>query len=129
MRILLDTQIALWLAASPAKLSERALELAQDAGQELLLSTASAWEISITYAAEKLPLPTPPAEFLPELQRRLQLSMLSIELSHAVHAGSLPLLHRDPFDRMLVAQAQLLRVPIMTVDPKVARYDVEIVDG
>ena len=127
MRILLDSHVALWLAASPRRLAEPALALVEDARHELLLSTASAWEISIKHAAGKLALPAPPGDFLPELQRRLRLTLLPIELSHAIRAGSLPMVHRDPFDRMLVAQAHSLAVPIMSADPKLARYDVEII--
>jgi PIN domain nuclease of toxin-antitoxin system len=103
------------------------LTLVQDTRHELLLSTASAWEISIKHAARKLALPAPPEDFLPQLQRRLGLTLLPIELSHAIRAGALPMVHRDPFDRMLVAQARTLAVPIMSADPKLARYDIEII--
>ena len=127
MRILLDSHVALWLAASPRRLAEPALALVQDARHELLLSTASAWEISTKHAAGKLALPAPPEDFLPQLQRRLGLTLLPIELSHAIRAGALPMVHRDPFDRMLVAQARTLAVPIMSGDPKLARYDIEII--
>lgn len=129
MRVLLDTHVALWLAVSPGRLSPATSQILCDPRHELLLSTASAWEISVKYASEKLPLPAPPEQFLPEMQRRLRLSVLPIELPHAIRAGALPLWHRDPFDRMLVAQAQILDAPIVTVDPKLARYDVEVMAG
>ncbi len=129
MRLLLDTHIALWLAVAPARLSESAASIVKDARHDLVLSTVSGWEISVKHASGKLPLPAPPEEFVPELCRRLRLSILPIELPHALRAGTLPLLHRDPFDRMLVAQAQISGVPIMTVDPKIARYDVEVLSG
>lgn len=129
MRLLLDTHVMLWLAVSPAKLSEATLERVRDARQDLLMSTVSAWEISIKYANGKLPLSSVPAEFVPELQRRLKLSVLPIELTHAIRAGALPPLHRDPFDRMLVAQAMTHGLPIVTVDPRIAAYGVEVIRG
>lgn len=129
MRFLLDTHVALWLAVDPTKMSATTIELVRDVRNELLFSTASVWEISIKYAADKLRLPAPPQDFVQELQWRLRLSVLPIELPHAIRAGGLPALHRDPFDRMLIAQAQLLELPIVTVDPKLAQYDVEIVAG
>ncbi|MDN5761263.1 MAG: type II toxin-antitoxin system VapC family toxin [Microlunatus sp.] len=129
MRLLLDTHVMLWLAVSPAKLSEATLERVRDARQDLLMSTVSAWEISIKYANGKLPLASAPAEFVPELQRRLKLSVLPIELTHAIRAGALPPLHRDPFDRMLVAQAMTHGLPIVTVDPRIAAYGVEVIRG
>ena len=129
MRVLLDTHIALWLAVAPARLSASAASIVKDAHHDLVLSTVSAWEISVKHATGKLPLPEPPEDFVPELCRRLRLTVLPIELPHALRAGALPALHRDPFDRMLVAQAQIADVPIMTVDPKIARYDVEVLGG
>lgn len=129
MRILLDTHIALWLAVSPDRLSEPAAMLLRDPRQELLFSAASAWEIAVKHASDKLPLTSSPDEFVPELCRRLKLSVLPIELPHALRAGALPLHHRDPFDRMLVAQAQVTGAPIMTVDAKLERYEVEVIAG
>ncbi|HEY5979223.1 MAG TPA: type II toxin-antitoxin system VapC family toxin [Microlunatus sp.] len=129
MRLLIDTHIALWLAVSPARLSASASSIVRDGAHELVLSTASAWEIAVKHAAGKLLLPAPPEAFVPELCRRLRLAVLVIEISHALRAGTLPMLHRDPFDRVLVAQAQVVGLPIMTVDPKIARYDVEVISG
>lgn len=129
MKLLLDTHIVLWLAVAPAELSAEATSLVRDARHELVMSTASAWEISVKHATGKLPLPAPPEDFVPELCRRLRLVAFPIELPHALRAGALPPLHRDPFDRMLVAQAQIADIPIMTVDPKIARYDVEVING
>lgn len=129
MRLLLDTHVALWLASDPGRLADAALELVNDPRSELLFSSVSAWEISIKYTAKKLLLPAPPKEFLPEFQRRLKLTALPIDTAQAVRAGELPMVHRDPFDRMLVAQAQTLDVAIMTVDPIMGRYDVKTVSA
>lgn len=129
MRLLLDTHVALWLAVSPSRLSASTSTLLRDARQELLLSAASAWEISIKHASGKVALPSTPEKFLPEMQRRLNLVVVPIRIEHAIRAGGLPPLHADPFDRMLVAQAQTMGTPVVTVDPKLAQYEVEVIPG
>lgn len=126
MRILVDTHVVLWLAVDPDRLAADAAATIRDAQHDLLFSAASAWEIAIKHAAGKLELPAPPEQFLPQLQRRLRLVPVPIDVPHAVRAAALPPHHRDPFDRVLVAQAQLLSVPIMTADAKITSYDVEV---
>src|SRR5919197_5330170 len=106
MRILLDTQCWLWMAAAPEKLSAPALSLVQTTDNELFLSAASAWEIGIKYALKKLPLPEPPEQYVPTRLERLRTSPLPIDIPHALRVAGLPPHHRDPFDRLLVAQAQ-----------------------
>jgi PIN domain nuclease of toxin-antitoxin system len=98
----------------------------EDGGNELLFSVASSWEIAIKYAVGKLALPEPPPDFVPPRLRRDRISTLHIEHRHALHLASLPMHHRDPFDRILIAQAQLEGVPIITADHRFHRYDVEI---
>lgn len=128
-RVLLDTHVVLWLASAPDRLPPALLEQASDAATERVISAASTWEIAIKYELGKLSLPAPPEEFVLRLISQLALVVAPIELAHTLRAGRLPPLHRDPFDRMLVAQAQLLDIPIMTVDAKLARYDVEVIAG
>lgn len=113
------------MVAAPERLSEatRALVVATD--HELLLSAASAWEIAIKYGLGKLRLPDPPSDFVPKLMTRTSVTPLPIHHRHALHVATLPPRHRDPFDRLLVAQAQLERVPILTADKSFALYDVE----
>lgn len=126
MRLLLDTHVWLWLQVAPERLSERSLAIVSDSSNELLLSAASAWEIAIKHALGKLRLPSPPGEYVP---RRLETSgttALPVELRHALHVATLPAHHRDPFDRLLVAQAQLERLPLISADPQLAAYDVEV---
>jgi PIN domain nuclease of toxin-antitoxin system len=125
-RVLLDTHVALWLAAAPERVPAALLAIASDASTDLLFSAASAWEISIKSANGKLALPRAADDFVTELTRELALQELPISIDHAARAGALPPIHRDPFDRMLVAQAQALGVAIMTVDPKIAAYDVSV---
>ena len=125
MRILLDTQVWLWMLAAPERLSEpnRALVVAAD--NELLLSAASAWEIAIKYALGRLRLPEAPGELIPRLMTRTGITPLPVHHRHALHVATLPPLHRDPFDRLLIAQAQLEKLPILTADKSFALYDVE----
>ena len=123
MRLLLDTQIFLWLHTEPERLGEH-LPLVEERRNELLLSAASSWEIAIKYALGRLPLPESPERYVPERMRIIGARGLPIEHSHALAVAVLPLLHGDPFDRLLVAQAGLLDVPILTADATVAEYPV-----
>ena len=127
MRILLDTQCWLWMAGEPDRLSARARALVEATDNDLLLSTASVWEIAIKYALGKLKLPEPPVRFVPRRVETLQTTPLPIEHDHALRVAALPRHHRDPFDRLLVAQAQLEDVPILTADPVFSRYDVSVI--
>jgi PIN domain nuclease of toxin-antitoxin system len=97
-----------------------------DSANELFLSAASAWEIAIKYALGKLALPAPPASYVPSRMKSSGTSGLPIEHVHALHVASLPDHHRDPFDRLLIAQAQVERIPIVSSDEQFARYDVEL---
>lgn len=127
MRLLLDTQAWLWMVSAPEKLSERSRETLENPDHELFLSSASAWEIAIKYATGKLRLEEPVDRFVPSRATIFQTSSLPILQAHAVRAGALPRHHRDPFDRMLVAQGQIEDLPIMTSDPVFKRYDVQII--
>ena len=126
MRILLDTQVFLWIHVSPARMSETARGAVQDGSNRVLLSAVSSWEIAIKYALGKLPLPDLPARYIPDRIRTSRLTPLPIEHAQALRVGELPLHHRDPFDRLLVAQALDLKVPIMTSDPVFAAYGIEV---
>ena len=127
MRALLDTHAFLWANEDPARLSRRARRLIEDAANDMFLSAASAWEIAIKHAKGRLDLPEPPYGFVVSRVDRLKLEPLPVEISHALRAGALPLVHRDPFDRLLVAQGQLQGLSILTSDPIIARYDVEVI--
>ena len=127
MKLLLDTQCWLWMQAEPARLRAETRELLLDPGNELFLSAASSWEIAIKYALGKLPLPEPPSTYVPSRLRSSGVIGLPIEHAHALHVGSLPPHHRDPFDRLLIAQAQVEGLPIMTADRALALYAVTVV--
>ena len=126
MRILLDTQVWLWLQSTPGRLGTRARALVVDPENELLLSAASSWEIAIKHALGKLQLPAPPREYVPSRMQASGTGALPITHTHALQVGSLPSHHRDPFDRLLVAQAQVESLPILTADPQIGRYEVEV---
>ena len=101
----------------------------KDERNELLLSAASAWEIAIKYWIGKLALPVPPAELLPRLMAETKTSPLAVQHSHALRIAQLPNHHTDPFDRLLIAQAQIEGIPIVTHDEQFKRYDVTIIQA
>ena len=114
------------MQAKPQRLSQQARALLQDPGNQIFLSAASSWEIAIKYALGKLPLPLPPVEYVLSRMETSGTSPMPIQHSHALHAGSLPLHHADPFDRLLIAQAQLEELEILTVDRQFAAYQVNL---
>jgi PIN domain nuclease of toxin-antitoxin system len=128
LRLLLDTHTFLWWSSQRgARLSERARDLLADGATEVSFSVVSAWEIAIKVGGGRMDLPEPVDRYLPSRMRRHGFDLLPIELAHVFRAGSLPPIHRDPFDRMLVAQAQVESLPILTADPAISRYDVETI--
>lgn len=126
MRYLLDTGVWLWSLTRPERLGDEAIQLLASLPEEdkLFLSAASAWEISIKFHIGKLPLPEPPALYVPS---RLQgVTPLAITYMHALAAGELPFHHSDPFDRLLIAQARLEGMTILTADRKFTKYDAPV---
>ncbi len=129
MRVLLDTQVWLWMFAAPHRLSPSGRALVVSSANELVLSAASAWEIAIKYALGKLPLPEAPNDLIPRLMTQTGVIPLPILHRHALHVTTLPPKHRDPFDRLLVAQAQLEGLPLLTADRSFTLYDVEVLSA
>lgn len=125
MKYLLDTSVFLWSLGASHKLNQRAKELFSEAGADLYLSAASTWEIAIKFALRTLKLPAVPRAFVPEVMRLWALHALEITHTHALAAGELPKHHRDPFDRMLIAQARSEGMVLLTADPIFSKYDVE----
>ena len=121
---LVDTHVWLWLQSSPEKLDTELLGRLGDESNDLLLSAASSWEISIKYSLGKLKLPEPPQTYVPDRMRRSGTGSLPVEHVHALGVTELPKLHRDPFDRLLIAQARALGLVLVTADPQIIRYDV-----
>jgi len=127
VKLLLDTQCWLWWFAQPERLNEEALTNIADETNELWFSVASIWEIGIKVAIGKLPLPEPPDSYISSRMSKLGVKSLEITASHALRAAALPLHHRDPFDRMLIAQAQLEGMTLVSADTTLRQYsDVSI---
>ena len=117
------------MVASPDRLSNSARAVLVSPEHQLFLSAVSSWEIAIKYALGKLKLPKAPSELVPALMERTGVRGLPIEHAHALAVWSLPPHHRDPFDRLLVAQATVERLTILTSDREIGRYDVEVVEA
>ena len=128
MKGLVDTHAFLWwVSERGAKLSDRARDLLSDGATDVAVSVASMWEIAIKVGGGQMILPDTVERYLPDRLRHHGFELMAIELQHAFRAGALPPIHRDPFDRMLVAQAQTEGLPILTADPAISRYDVETI--
>jgi PIN domain nuclease of toxin-antitoxin system len=127
MRYLLDTHTFLWWIVDSDLLSERVRDIMSDGANTLYLSAASGWEIVIKADLGRLQLPDEPGKVIPEQMSLNTMVALPIQMSHALHVHSLPKHHRDPFDRMLVAQSQVEELPILTSDPQIAKYEVDVV--
>lgn len=127
MKLLLDTQCWLWWFAQPERLSEETIAHIADEANELWFSVASIWEMGIKVVIGKLPLPEPLDSYISSRMGQLGARSLEITASHALQAAALPLHHRDPFDRMLIAQAQLEDMTIVSADAMFRQYsDVSI---
>ena len=125
MKLLLDTHVWLWLQASPERIEPGTLSRLQDVNNELLLSAASSWEIAIKYAIGRLQLPVSPNEYVEARMAQSGTSGLPVQHRHALQVAILPMYHRDPFDRLLVAQAQIENAILVTSDRQLDPYDVE----
>lgn len=127
MRVLLDTHALLWWLDGDRRLTRRARVAIADHGNRVMVSAASAWEISIKAHLGKLPGALDVAADIAGAVRSQQFDALDISILHAQRAGHLPGPHRDPFDRMLAAQAQLEDLPIVTNDPVFGAFAVETI--
>jgi len=127
MKVLLDTHVLLWWLFDDPALSQPARDAIRDPGNSVLVSAVSAWEISTKHRLGKLPDAGEAAEDLPGVLRKARMKPLPISIEHALAAGALPGPHRDPFDRMLIAQARIEDLPVVTADPVFSAYSVPIV--
>jgi PIN domain nuclease of toxin-antitoxin system len=124
VRLLLDTCAFLWIVGADEALSQRAREAFIDPENEVFLSAVSAWEIAIKNRLGKLPLPTPPEEFVPAQRAAHGIVALPLDEEAALQVAKLPDLHRDPFDRMLIAQAIVGGLVLATPDEPIRQYPV-----
>ena len=122
MRLLLDTHTFLWAVSGDPRLSQRAHEAFREAENELYLSAISYWEVIIKQQIGKLPLSTDWVQRFDEEMSINQIIWLDVRKSHCQRYGSLPMLHRDPFDRMLIAQALHERMTLLTRDENIQQY-------
>ncbi len=127
MKALLDTHTFLWWISNDPQLSLRARQVIADSATDLFLSVASGWEIAIKSHLGKLRLPPDLQGFVAEQVRVNEIQVLPIEMMHVLHVHTLPDYHRDPFDRLLVAQSQLEKMPILTGDAQIGRYAVAVI--
>jgi PIN domain nuclease of toxin-antitoxin system len=124
VRLLLDTRIFLWAHTDRARIGTT-MAVLEDSANDLLLSAVVAWEIAIKHAVGRMPLPQPPASYVPDRMSAIGAQPVPVSHAHALGVASLPLLHRDPFDRLLVAQAIQLGATLVTADPVLADYPAE----
>ena len=124
MKLLLDTHIFLWFIAADSRLPILFRDVIREPNNEIFLSVASLWEIIIKYNLGKLPLPQSPEVYIPQERRKHQIKSLPISESSLKNLVSLPNLHRDPFDRLLISQALCRNLTIITVDTDIMKYNV-----
>ncbi len=127
MRILLDTHIFLWFISGDSQLSANVRDVIRDPANEVYLSTISIWEAIVKYQLGKLPLPEHPETYLSNQRDLHQIASLALDESSVMQLTKLPLLHRDPFDRMLICQALQNGLTIATVDSAVRAYPVSVI--
>ena len=129
MRLLLDTQAWIWMLASPNRLSTSSRALLTTPDSEIILSAASVWEMAIKHSIGKLTLPEAPETYIQRLIEESGTTALPIYHRHAALVATLPRHHNDPFDRLLIAQAMVESIPIMTADRAFSAYDVELLEA
>lgn len=127
MRILLDTHIFLWYINRDRQLSQEIRDAVRDPENEVYLSVVSIWESIIKYQSGRLPFPEPPEIYLPRQRERHQIESLILDENSLVNLISLPYIHRDPFDRILICQALQHNLIIATVDRKIRSYSVNCI--
>jgi PIN domain nuclease of toxin-antitoxin system len=125
VKILLDTCAFLWLVTDDPKLSGLAKEIFLDSNNELLLSVVTGFEITVKYSLGKLHLTEPPKEFISNRMKANALTELPITLNHTLALQDLPWHHKDPFDRLLVAQAMVTQIPLLSSDEQLSAYGIK----
>jgi PIN domain nuclease of toxin-antitoxin system len=127
MIALLDTNAFLFWVNEPDKLSRTAYEFIGDGDNRLIMSAVCGWEIAIKASLKKIKLPEPAPLFVNKYCQLNAFETLTISMRHGLHVYELPRLHKDPFDRLLVAQSLLEGVPIVTSDPLIMQYKVKVI--
>ena len=125
MNYLLDTHTLLWITTEDSKLSENAKDLYLNNENEILLSMASIWELAIKSSINKISFDTTLEDYIEQHVRSNNIKILDIELSHVIRVENLPFHHRDPFDRLIIAQAIEEKLPIISKDNFFDKYDIQ----
>jgi PIN domain nuclease of toxin-antitoxin system len=126
MRILLDTCTFLWLILDTEELTEKVKDLFADSDNEVFLSVVSTWEITVKYAIGRLDLPEEPRFYIPEQRERHRVRSLPLDEPASLQVSTLPKIHSDPFDRMLISQAMIHGLTILSPDDMMKKYPVRI---
>lgn len=129
MQILIDTQIFLWLFGFTSRISTNVLQLLKDPNNTIFFSAASAWEIAIKYGNGKLQLPDEPKNFVPDRLKRANFVWLEINHEHTLAVAKLPMIHKDPFDRLLITQANIENLTLLSADGVFNKYSVKIINA
>ena len=127
MLALIDSHIFLHMLGDPVRLTTRQRAFLEDSGNDLLLSLASVWEITIKYGLGKLRLPTTPENVFPAQLEPFGVDLLPITLEHVLHVHKLPPHHHDPFDRLIISQAQLNNLPVLSSDTHFPSYGIQVI--
>lgn len=128
MKLLLDTHAWLWMLIEPERLGPETAALVNEPGHSFFLSVASVWELAIKHAAGRLSLPEPPLEYVRSRTRADGIALLAMSAEHVCRAAALERHHADPFDRVIVAQAELEGLVVVTHDRHIPRYGVAVRD-
>jgi PIN domain nuclease of toxin-antitoxin system len=123
---LLDTGVWLWSVGEPSRISRKAREVMAEVSHEVFLSAVTSWEVAIKAASGKLQLPEPPDLYVPRRMAAQGLRPLAVSHEHALAVFALPAHHRDPFDRLLIAQAKVEEMTLISADRKFDRYPVQL---
>lgn len=126
MKYLLDTHAFLWWISKDNRLSDKSIQIISDADNEIYLSVASAWEISIKTRLKKLSLPKSPEKFIPQQAEQNHFTVLPIQMKHALGVYKLGKHHEDPFDRLLISQSLIEKMPIISIDSIFQKYRVKV---
>ena len=127
MRILLDTCTFLWIVTDAPELSDLSREVFVNPGNEVYLSSVSTWEIAIKHAMGRLPLPEVPEKFIPAQRKEHGVASLALEEEVTLHLTRLPEMHKDPFDRMLICQAIVHGLVVLTPDELIMQYPIRCI--
>lgn len=126
MKVLIDTHVFLWFYLEPQRIKKRARDFLQDTlNNEIFVSFVTAWEISLKYGIGKLRIPDVPEIWVVDRIRRAGFLQLPIAIQHALRTHNLPPIHKDPFDRLLISQANVENLTIITADPNFSKYPVK----